>query len=188
MGKLLADRCAANKPRRPPTNNRPANNRGIAIMKKPSGPKPLADLIGACVGHVFERQGFASREIVTHWDEIVGAEVAAHAEPLRMNWVRTSDPDDMQPATLVLRVEGPAAVEIQHLSGLIVERVNRYFGWQAICGIALRQAPLARRNRKPPRAKIDDARAAALAAQMTGITDERLRAALGRLAAAIKPA
>ena len=160
----------------------------IATMKKPSGPKPLADLIGACVGHVFERQGFASREIVTHWDEIVGTEVAAHAEPLRMNWVRTSDPDDMQPATLVLRVEGPAAIEIQHMSGLIVERVNRYFGWQAISGIALRQAPLARRNRKPRRAKIDDARAAALAAEMTGITDERLRAALGRLAAAIKPA
>jgi hypothetical protein len=172
----------------PPANNPRNRDDGSAIMKKPSGPKPLADLIGACVGHVFERQGFASREIVTHWDEIVGNEVAAHAEPLRMNWVRTSDPDDMQPATLVLRVEGPAAIEIQHLSGLIVERVNRYFGWQAISGIALRQAPLARRNRKPRRPKIDDARAAALAAEMTGITDDRLRAALGRLAAAIKPA
>ena len=66
--------------------------------------------------------------------------------------------------------------------------MNRYFGWQAISGIALRQAPLARRNRKPRRPKIDDARAAALAAEMTGITDDRLRAALGRLAAAIKPA
>ena len=47
-----------------------------------------------------------------------------------------------EPATLVLRVEGPAALEIQHLSAVILERVNRFFGWQAIGRIALRQAPL----------------------------------------------
>ena len=41
----------------------------------------------------FERQGFASCEIVTHWEEIVGAEIAAHAEPIRMQWPR-QDPDE----------------------------------------------------------------------------------------------
>ena len=42
----------------------------------------------------------------------------------------------------MLRVEGPAAIEIQHLSAVILERINRFFGWQAIGRIALRQAPL----------------------------------------------
>jgi hypothetical protein len=37
-----------------------------------------------------------------------------------------------------------------------------------------------------PRPTIDDGAAAAIAAQMTGIADERLRTALGRLGAAIK--
>ena len=98
-----------------------------------------------------------------------------------------SDPDESPAATLVLRVEGPAAIEIQHLSGVIVERVNRYFGWQAVAGIALRQAPLRRRQRKPERPKIDEALADRhFAAQMTGIADDGLRAALGRLGAAIK--
>jgi hypothetical protein len=151
-----------------------------------SEPKPLADLVGKCFADAFARQGFASGDIVTHWDDIVGPEIAAHAEPMRMNWVRSRDPDDAQPATLVLRVEGPAAIEIQHLSGVIIERVNRYFGWQAVSGIALRQAPLTRRARKPERPKIDENLAASLAAQMTGIGDDRLRAALGRLGAAIK--
>jgi hypothetical protein len=103
-----------------------------------------------------------------------------------MQWTRASDPDESPPATLVLRVEGPAAVEIQHQSGVIVERVNRYFGWQALAGIALRQAPLARRRVKPARPKIDQELADAISSQMTGIADDGLRAALGRLGAAIK--
>jgi hypothetical protein len=155
-------------------------------MNKRSHPKPLADLVGKCIADVFERQGFTSCEIVTHWDEIVGPEVAAIAEPVRMQWMRSRDPDESPPATLVLRVEGPAAIEIQHMSGVIVERVNRYLGWQAVGALALRQAPLMRRDRKPPRPRIDEAAAAALAAQMTGIADDGLRAALGRLGAAIK--
>src|SRR6202023_1613610 len=141
-------------------------------MNKRSYPKPLADLVAACVAGVFERQGFTSREIVTHWDDIVGPEVAAIAEPIRMQWIRSRDPDESPPATLILRVEGPAAIEIQHQSAVIVERVNRYFGWQALAGIALRQAPLVRRRAKRARPVIDQRLAEALAAQMTGIADE----------------
>ena len=155
-------------------------------MNKPSEPKPLADLVGRCVAEAFKRQGFASCEIVTHWDDIVGPEIAAVAEPIRMQWIRTRDRDESMPATLVLRVEGPGAIEIQHLAGVIVERVNRYVGWQAVAAIALRQAPLRRRRRKPQRPKIDENLAASIAGRMTGIADDRLRAALGRLGAAIK--
>jgi hypothetical protein len=157
----------------------------MAVNKR-SYPKPLADLVAVCVADAFERQGFTSCEIVTHWDDIVGPEVAAHAEPIRMQWIRSRDPDESPPATLVLRVEGPAAIEIQHMSAVIIERVNRYLGWQAVGGLALRQAPLMRRSRKVPRPKIDESAAAAIAAEMTGIADDALRAALGRLGAAIK--
>jgi hypothetical protein len=154
-------------------------------MNKRSYPKPLADLVAMCVADVFARQGFTSCAIVTHWDDIVGAEISALAEPIRMQWVRSRDPDESPPATLVLRVEGPAALEIQHLSGVIVERVNSYLGWQAVDKLSLRQAPLTRR-RKLPRPQIDAAAAAAIAARMTGIADDGLRTALGRLGAAIK--
>jgi hypothetical protein len=154
-------------------------------MNKRSHPKPLADLVALCVADVFARQGFTSREIVTHWDDIVGAEIAALAEPVRMQWIRSRDPDESPPATLVLRVEGPAALEIQHMAGVIVERVNGYIGWRAVDRVSLRQAPLTRR-RKAPRPRIDEAEAAAVAAQMNGIGDDGLRTALGRLGAAIK--
>lgn len=154
-------------------------------MNKRSHPKPLADLLAPCIAGAFARQGFRSSEIVTHWDDIVGPDIAATAEPIRMQWMRSRDPDESPPATLVLRVEGPAALEVQHLSGVIIERVNRYLGWRAVDKLSLRQAPLTRRP-VPPQRRIDSAAAAAIAAEMTGITDDGLRAALGRLGAAVK--
>jgi hypothetical protein len=156
-------------------------------MNKRSYPKPLADLVAVCVADVFARQGFTSCEIVTHWDDIVGPEISALAEPIRMQWIRNRDPVESPPATLVLRVEGPAALEIQHMSAVIVERVNRYLGWQAVDKLSLRQAPLTRRH-KTARPQIDAAAAAAMAAQMTGIAGDGLRNALGRLGAAVRRA
>src|SRR5664279_2389657 len=104
----------------------------------------------------------------------------------RANAVGDLSDDSPEPATLVLRVEGPAALEIQHLSAVILERVNRFFGWQAIGRIALRQAPLRRRERPTPPPPPDPAIAAHIAEGLPEIKDEDLRQALARLGAAIK--
>src|SRR5271156_3637513 len=119
-------------------------------MDKPSRSyaKPLRDLIGKVVGETFTRQGFASAELVTRWTEIVGAEIAAHSEPIKFQWPRPADGQEREPGTLVLRVEGPAAIEIQHLADVICERVNQFLGWRAVARIALRQAPLRRGQRQ----------------------------------------
>ena len=132
------------------------------------------------------RKGFASTEIIARWADIVGAEIAAHSEPIKINWPRPAGEEPPEPATLVLRVEGPAAIEIQHLSAVILERVNRFFGWQAIGRLALRQAPLRRREPPTPPSVPDPAAAARIAEGLLGVEDEDLRQALARLGAAIK--
>ena len=101
-------------------------------------------------------------------------------------WPRQVREEAPEPATLVLRVEGPVALEIQHLSGVIIERVNRFFGFRAVGRIAIRQAPLTRKPPKPRPAPSDPAVIARLTEGMTGIADEKLRNALARLGAAVK--
>ena len=162
-------------------------------MSKPSRsfPRPLSELLGATLSDALKTQGFASAEILARWGDIVGPEVAAHSEPIKIGWPRANTSGSMgdepaEPATLVLRVEGPAAIEIQHLSAVILERVNRFFGWQAIGRIALRQAPLRRRERPTPPPPPDPAVAARIAEGMPEIMNEDLRQALARLGAAIK--
>jgi len=157
-------------------------------MSKP-GPisaKPLSALLGNVFTDAYARQGFASRELVTRWAEIAGPEVATNSEPLKIQWPRPVDGQPQEPATLVLRVAGPVALEIQHASDVILQRVNRFFGWNAVGRLAIRQAPLARRKlrkaAKPP-AEADVAR---LAETLTDIEDDALRTALARLGASIK--
>jgi len=156
-------------------------------MDKPRNPqvRALADAMRTTLNDAFAKQGFASTELVTRWAEIVGAEIAAHSEPDKIQWARSFGDDVAQPGTLVLRVEGPASIEIQHMSRVLLERVNQFFGWHAVGALRLRQAPLGRRRpATPPR---NDGKAqAAIAATLADVRDDELRAALARLGAAVK--
>jgi hypothetical protein len=155
-------------------------------MNKPKRARPLADVLRKTLNDAFAQQGFASTELITRWPEIVGAEIAAHSEPEKIRWPRRVAGETPEPATLLLRVEGPTAIEIQHLSSVILERVNRFFGWQAVAQLALRQAPLTRRPSEP-RAAFDSEATARIAATLGDITDDALRDAVARLGAAVKP-
>jgi hypothetical protein len=148
--------------------------------------KPLSVLLSDVFSDAYTKQGFAARELVTRWAEIAGPEIAAHSEPIKMQWPRPVEGQPQEPATLVLRVEGPMALEIQHASDVILQRVNRFFGWSAVGRLALRQAPLSRRERPAPPRAPDPKAVAEVAKTLSSVEDEKLRAALARLGAAIK--
>jgi hypothetical protein len=157
-------------------------------MNKP-GPisaKPLSVLLSDVFSDAYARQGFAARELVTRWAEIAGPEISAHSEPLKIQWPRPVEGQPQEPATLVLRVDGPMALEIQHASDVILERVNRFFGWSAVGRLALRQGPLARRAGPAASRAPDAAKVAEIAETLSSVEDEALRAALARLGASIK--
>src|SRR5258708_34001746 len=119
-------------------------------MSKP-GPitaKPLSVLLSDVFSDAYAKQGFAVRELVTRWAEIAGPDIAAHSEPLKIQWPRPVEGQPQEPATLVLRVEGPMALEIQHASDVVRQRVNRFFGWSAVGRLPRRQAAPA--PREPP--------------------------------------
>ena len=155
--------------------------------------KPLRDTVGKLIGDSFRQRGFASAELVTRWAEIAGAEIAAYSEPLKIQWTRpprsaapgSASAEGQEPGTLVLRVEGPAAIEIQHAADVICARVNRFLGWRAVARLALRQAPLRRGERKAVRS-IDAEATARIAASLPDIADDSLREAVARLGAAVR--
>src|SRR5262249_28441917 len=126
-------------------------------MSKPGriSAKPLSLLLSDVFKDAYAKQGFAARELVTRWAEIAGRDVAEHSEPLKLQWPRPVEGQPQEPATLILRVEGPMALEIQHKSDVILERVNRFLGWSAVGRLALRQAPLSRRPRSQPTPPLD---------------------------------
>lgn len=149
--------------------------------------RPLADLIGAAIDPVLARQGFGETDLVLYWDEIVGQRLATFSEPVKLRWpprgtARHGEWQD--PATLVVRIESGFALEMQHLTGAVIERINAHLGWNCVGKIALKQGPLQRRSaRKEPRLAPSAALRATAAAKVADIDDGNLRQALTRLGA-----
>lgn len=153
-------------------------------------PRPLAELIDACLAPALKAQGFAAADIVVAWPEIVGPRLAGRCEPVKIQWPkrpRGASPDEpAEPGTLVLRVESAFGLEVQHMAPVLLERVNAYFGWRCLGRIALRQGPV-RTGRKADRAVrvLDPAALAEARARVAGVADDDLREALARLGAGI---
>ncbi len=149
--------------------------------------RPLADLVGGAIDPILARQGFGACDIVLYWEEIVGERLAAMSEPLCLRWPpRGNNRGDLLPATLVVRVEGAHALELQHVSAMVIERVNAYLGFGCVGRIALKQGPLERRPKRkaPPPAPSAEGIAAAEVA-VAGIADDALHNALCRLGARV---
>ena len=152
--------------------------------------KPLAELVNRALDPLIARRGFGEATLLTQWDMIVGARIGALCQPMRLNWPprpkngsKNGTPDaGQQPATLALRVEPGFGLDIQHMSGAIIERVNTHLGWRCVAKLAIRQEPLHRAAPKAPRAPPSDPAARTRAEETTqGVENDALRAALNTL-------
>jgi hypothetical protein len=156
--------------------------------RKPSRARPLADLIGKALDPVIAKQGFGESDIILHWDDIIGPRLAAVSDPVRLQWPPRPPGRSPQappdPATLVVRIEGAFALELQHLAPIVIERVNARLGWKCVGRIVMRQGPGKRPAARPVRRPPDPQATQEAQAAAAAIEDESLRAALTRLGAA----
>jgi hypothetical protein len=120
--------------------------------------------------------------LVTRWTEIAGADIAATPSP--QDPVAAADGGQPQERRLVLQVEDRR--HSRSSTTTLLERVNRFFGWHAVGRLALRQAPLSRRE-PPARPRPPDPKTVQeVAKTLSAVEDEALKDALARLGAAIK--
>ncbi len=107
------------------------------------------------------------------WVAVAGAELAA------VTWPEALGRD----GALKLRVMPGFALELQHRAPLAIERINLFFGRAVVARLTFLQGPLP--LAAPPAPAVPDALSAgeaeALDAQLAGIADPELRAALGGL-------
>jgi hypothetical protein len=93
----------------------------------PRGIKRISSALGEVVNPVYKKRGFAEAKLISDWEQIVGADIAAFALPVKLSGLRT-DSDH----TLVLKTSGGHALELQHLAPVILERIAAYMGYKAI--------------------------------------------------------
>jgi len=126
-------------------------------------------------------RGVSVARLRAEWSVIVGAEVA-----------RLTEPEALLPGrggrsgkALRLKVAGAAALEVQHRSAQIVERVNAYFGHGFIDDIRIVQGGLSLRPAPPPLSEPDPQAMQRISGTAADVKDPELREALVRLGARI---
>ena len=157
-----------------PAHIKSTGNKDPAKRSAP-GLRSVAAPVSKVSRPMLKRRGLAGGRIVSEWPQIVGTALAACSCPEKLSPARGE-----QEGVLRIRVDGPLAIELQHLEPQIIERINGYFGYRAVGRLAMVRGPLPKPAPTPPQTerKPNPEAARVAAKQLAGIDDESLKAAL----------
>jgi len=149
-------------------------------LRRRKGMQALGGPINKLTRQTFGERGLADGAIVNNWATIAGDMLATASLPEKIAYVA----GQKGRGTLHLRVANSGlATEIQHLEPLLLERVNSYFGYQAVARLKLIHGPL------PPPTKgnafelipLSDEQTRSLASDLANVEDPDLKAVLEKL-------
>jgi len=122
----------------------------VAPAERPrvNAPRAIADLMPDIGRAAFRKFGFIQSSVVTRWAEIVGQRYAGLTSPESIRFPAGKRAG----GTLQLVVASGHAPMVQHILPEIIERVNRFFGYEAVARVAMRQGLVtpAEPARRPP--------------------------------------
>lgn len=104
----------------------------------------IGELVGATMGDMLAKRGFASSDLVTNWCDIVPAPYDTNVVPDKLKWPRGSANTTPEGGVLHVRVAAAHALTLQHEVPVLMERINGYFGFELVSDIRLMQIPLQR--------------------------------------------
>jgi hypothetical protein len=137
------------------------------------GPRPLSALLPALTRPAFRRRSPAAAQVMADWATIVGPALAAMTVPRRLS-----------AGTLTVGCAGPIALELQHMTGEVMARINTHLGVPTVKALRFEQStpdsPPAARPPPPPPEVAEAAEAA-----VGSLPEGELRAALASLGRAV---
>jgi hypothetical protein len=101
-------------------------------------PMTFPKLLPKLMKPVLKGYGFSEASIILDWSKIVGPELAAHCCPDRLSFQKGKQGQ----ATLYLKVEPAFSLMVEYSHPLILDKINSYFGYQAVSRLQLIQTPL----------------------------------------------
>lgn len=131
----------------------------------------------------FRRFGFVQSSIVSRWREIVGERYADVSIPESIRFPHGKRDNGV----LNLLVTGAHAPMMSHVTGVIIERVNRFFGYSAVAKVAIRQGAVPKRSLRPAPPELV-ALPVELGKSLKTIADPELKAVLESLARGVATA
>ena len=144
-----------------------AGKSGAGFERRAYVARGLAELVPGLTRAAYKKRSPAGALLMTDWASIVGPRLALETEPRRLSGTQ-----------LTIACSGPMAMELQHVSGTLIERINTHAGRRVVerlrfvqDGVTAPRVPAVRR---------------VVAAEPVADVDGELGAALGRLRAALR--
>jgi hypothetical protein len=138
------------------------------------GPRPLGALVPAVTRPAYRRRAPAAAQVLADWASIVGPALAAVTAPRRLTG-----------GTLSIACAGPVAMELQHLSTQLIERINAHLGRVVVERLRFVQDFAAAATPPRPRPSPSPARVQEVERTLGDLPEGPLRDALGRLGRAV---
>lgn len=154
--------------------------RSLKGSMRENGFRAVGGLAQRLASGLAKGRGASIARLRAEWSAVVGPDLARITRPEALIASR-----GRSGKLLRLRVPGAAALEVQHMAGQVVERVNAYFGHKMIDDIRLVQGAIAAPAAAPQRPAPDARRVAEMTERTAVVKDPELRAALARLGARV---
>jgi len=128
----------------------------------------IAEMVPGLTRAAYKKKSPAGALLMSEWASIVGPRLAEETEPRRLSGTQ-----------LTIACSGPMAMELQHVSSTLIERINTHAGRKLVERLRFVQEPLAMPRVAGPRKLVAPE-------PVQGIEAGALHDALARLRAAIK--
>ena len=106
----------------------------------------MPDLLSRVLEPAARRRGLAEARLLTDWPMIIGPQLGARCQPVRLTHDRSA-----AGGLLSVHVSSASALELQHSEPQLIERINGFFGYPAVARLRLIQAPPVRPVKRPGR-------------------------------------
>jgi hypothetical protein len=117
-------------------------------MRQHKTPRKLGPIVTRLTTPVCNRMGFAQAAILLDWPDIVGKQFANLCDIEKVSFPYKKRTD----GRVHVRTSSAMAMELSYLEPLILEKINRYFGYQAVTKLTIHQGARKKREVKVQKA------------------------------------
>lgn len=140
--------------------------------------KNLRSLLHKITTPIAQQQGFIRASILLDWHLIVGARFANFCQPEKISFPH----ERRTGGRLTLITSSAFALEISHLESIIVEKINRYFGYKAVEKLYIKNGRvIPKAPKKQPQPSVSPQELFEIESLLDGIHDTALRSILVEL-------
>lgn len=142
----------------------------VSIVRSP---QPISKLIPKLIKPIIQQKGGATAGLLSKWPDIIGQDLSLFTRPGKITYPKRV----LGAGTLQIDVDPRVALEVSHMTPVLLDRINTYYGYPAIKKLKINSKPFSVKiptkqivvEKKPCENYIQT---------VSGIEDEHLRQAL----------